>query len=45
MYNLNYMPPKEDWINPKIEIRKAENRGNGMFATKPINKGEIVIIW
>jgi SET domain-containing protein len=39
------MPPKEDWINPKIEIRNTENRGKGMFAVEPILKGETVVIW
>ncbi len=39
------MPPKEDYINSKIEIRNAENRGRGMFATKLISQGEVVIIW
>jgi len=43
-YNL-YMPPKEDWINPKLEIRNTEARGRGMFAREPIIKGETVIIW
>lgn len=39
------MPPKEDWISPKIEIKNTGTRGKGMFATAPILKGEKVIIW
>lgn len=39
------MPPKEDWINPKIEIRNTENRGKGMITTDSILKGETVVIW
>lgn len=40
-----YMPPKQDWINPKIEIKDTENRGKGMFATEIIFSGEAVIVW
>lgn len=36
---------KEDWINPKIEIKETINRGKGMFAKELILKGEDVIIW
>ena len=39
------MPPKEDWVSPKIEIKNTENRGKGMFAIEPILKGETVVIW
>lgn len=39
------MPPKEDWINPKIKIKKTKNRGKGMFAISPIFKGEVVVVW
>jgi SET domain-containing protein len=39
------MPPKEDYINPKIEIKETLDRGKGMFATEQIPKGETVIIW
>lgn len=39
------MPPKEDWVNPKIEVKSTENRGKGMFAIEPILKGEAVVIW
>ena len=39
------MPPKEDWINSKIEIRTTENRRKGMFATNTISKDEEIVIW
>lgn len=39
------MPPKKDWISPKIEIKNTGTRGKGMFAIAPISKGEEVIIW
>lgn len=38
-------PPKETWINPKIEIKETQNKGKGMFAAKPIKTGETVLIW
>jgi len=41
--NLNI--PQEDWINPKIEVRKSSLGGNGMFAKEKIEEGEIVVIW
>lgn len=39
------MPPKEDWLSPKIEIRETSNRGKGMFALESIKEGEPVIKW
>lgn len=36
---------KEDWINPKIETRQVIDKGIGMFAIRPIKKGEKVLIW
>jgi SET domain-containing protein len=39
------MPPKKDWVSPKIKIKNTANRGKGMFAIAPISKGEEVIIW
>lgn len=38
-------PPKETWINPKIEIKETANKGKGMFATKLVKTGETVLIW
>lgn len=39
------MPPKEDWLSPKVEIRETPNRGRGLFAVEPITEGEPVIKW
>jgi SET domain-containing protein len=39
------MPPKEDWINPKIEVKKSKACGMGMFAITSIQKDEVVIVW
>lgn len=39
------MPPKEDWVSPKIEIKNTETRGKGMFSVTHIPKGEEVVIW
>ncbi|MCL5006980.1 MAG: hypothetical protein M1153_02465 [Patescibacteria group bacterium] len=36
---------KEDWLNPKIEIRETGVKGKGMFATEPITEGENVLVW
>ena len=38
-------PPKETWINPKIEIRETSNKGKGMFATALIKTSDIILIW
>lgn len=38
-------PPKETWINPKIEIREIQNKGKGAFAVEPIKADEIVLVW
>jgi SET domain-containing protein len=34
---------KDNWINPKVEIRNAESEGKGMFAKVSIQTGEEVI--
>jgi uncharacterized protein len=36
---------RNDWIDPRIEIRPSVGRGNGSFAKAPIGAGEIVTIW
>lgn len=36
---------KKSWINPKIEIRPAESKGDGMFAAQNIRGGEVLIVW
>jgi len=38
-------PPKETWINPKIEVRKTKGNGKGMIALDPFVAGEILIIF
>ena len=38
-------PPKETWINPKIEIRETPNKGRGMFAIENIFSGEELLVW
>ena len=35
----------EDWINPKINIKKSLIEGQGLFANKNIKKGEKLIVW
>ncbi len=37
--------PSENFIDPRVEIRKSHVEGNGSFATAPIKKGEVVIVW
>ncbi len=34
---------KENWISPKIDIRKSESEGKGMYAAQPIQAGEEVV--
>lgn len=39
------MPPKEDWIISKAELRNDSIAGKGLFAIEPIKKGEEVMKW
>jgi hypothetical protein len=39
----SYIP--RSWTDPRIEVRASSIQGKGMFACKPIKKGEIVVIW
>lgn len=32
------------WVNPKIEVRDAGTKGRGLFAAKPIKKGEVAVV-
>ena len=34
-----------DWIDPRIEVRPSSIHGQGMFATAPIEQGQVVTIW
>ena len=38
-------PPKDTWINPKIEIKETQNKGRGMFAVELIKANEKILIW
>ena len=31
-----------NYINPNLEIRMTKDKGRGVFATKPINSGEMI---
>ena len=42
MLHKNYLPTT--WYAPCIEIRPSSTQGNGMFATRPIATGEVVVI-
>ncbi|HWA52338.1 MAG TPA: SET domain-containing protein-lysine N-methyltransferase [Patescibacteria group bacterium] len=35
----------EDWINPDTEIRQSKIGGKGLYAVKPIKKGDLVVVW
>ena len=34
-----------NWINPKIIIKKSPIHGRGMFANGDIQKGELLLVW
>ncbi len=36
---------KNNWLDPRIEIKNSPLQGKGMFALKQIKKGEVVVIW
>lgn len=36
-----YLPTT--WYDPRVEIRSASVQGNGMFASRPIHAGEVVV--
>lgn len=35
----------QSWIDSRIEVRSSPIHGRGIFATSPIQQGEVVIIW
>ncbi len=35
----------EDWISPSAEIKQSQIGGKGLFATEPIKKGDLVVVW
>ena len=40
-----HMPPKEDWITPKVALRNNSLAGKGLFAVETIKEGEEVVKW
>lgn len=38
----NYLPTT--WYDPRAEIRPSHIQGNGMFAARPIDEGETVVV-
>ena len=42
MVQSNY--PRTTWYAPGLEIRPSSTQGDGMFATRPIHEGEVVVI-
>ena len=41
---MRYQVPKEDYINPRAEIRASGTKGKGLFAKEKIAAGETVVI-
>ncbi len=37
--------PKDNWLDPRVEIRVSGVSGKGSFAKAPIQKGETVVMW
>jgi len=33
------------WLHPNTELRSSSTHGTGIFATAPIDAGEVVIVW
>lgn len=42
---MNPLDREESWLHPHIKLRQIAVKGWGMFAEKPIQAGEILIIW
>ena len=42
MAQSNY--PRTTWYAPELKIRPSSTQGDGMFATRPIHEGEVVVI-
>jgi len=36
-----YLPTT--WYDPRVEVRPSSIHGNGMFASRPIHEGEVVV--
>lgn len=37
--------PRESWLDPRLEVRPSPIGGNGLFTTRPVDEGEVVIIF
>jgi hypothetical protein len=37
--------PSLSWTDPRLEVRSSPIHNKGLFATAPIQEGEVVIIW
>lgn len=35
----------EPYLNPKVEVRPSPIHGQGMFASEPIEMGDIIVVW
>jgi hypothetical protein len=33
------------YLSPKLELRSAEGKGQGVFARQPVKKGELLAVW
>lgn len=36
---------RESWLDPRVEVRSSPIEGRGIFASEPIKKGEVVVVW
>jgi SET domain-containing protein len=36
--------PHSCYVSPKLEVRQAPGKGNGLFAREPIRKGELLLV-
>ena len=37
-------PPRQSWLDPRVEVRTSPIEGRGLFATQPIGEGETVSV-
>ena len=35
----------DSWIDPRLEVKKSDIHGHGVFTSQDINAGEIIMIW
>ncbi len=36
---------RRSWLDPRLEVRPSPIAGRGLFARKPIQAGEVVVLW